>query len=217
MAVTRFRKAVLQGVNPFFIHLVEIHQAVADLIGRIAELQNDFIRAPGNAAQINRKTVPAQDWENDADFTLGKFTPDVSRNVIAGRVIVFRPGNDRLGYGNDIPVTQIESFVIGGEQHAFNNDFRQIVSAFNNGSSYTSRSCPCTSRHLLREKNPLLLSASPSGRPASCLKSRPGSRPRRINRKAEEKDAPTLLACGFRAGALQLAEACENRTHPGGS
>ena len=45
------------GIYPRLINLIPGQQMIADLVGRIAQHQNNFSRPPGNAPETNGKTV----------------------------------------------------------------------------------------------------------------------------------------------------------------
>ena len=114
-------------IDARFVELIQTHQFVADLVRRIAEHQNDLLRALGDASQTNRKPVAGKNRENHADRSAAELLFHVRRNVVHRGVIALRARHNRFGHGDHVPVAQRKSVAAGRLEHAVRDDGRKVV------------------------------------------------------------------------------------------
>ena len=123
------------GIHAGFVHLVQADQFVANLVRGVGEHKHDLLRAHGDTPQADGKAVPAQDREDDAHGSAAALRTDVRSDILHGGVIALGTGNNGLGDGNDIPVTQFKSFFLRSQQDAVRHDGGQVIALADDGAA----------------------------------------------------------------------------------
>ena len=130
LAVLLKRQHVAHGIDALLVQQILVEEMVAHLVGGVAELQHDLLRAHRDAAQADREAVAAQDREHDADGAAAELGADVRRDVLHGGVVALRAGHDGLGHGDHVAVAHGKAEAVlrrRGLQHAVDHDLSQIV------------------------------------------------------------------------------------------
>ena len=123
------------GVNSGFVDLVEAYEAVAHLVGGIAEHKHDFLCAGGNSAQANGEAVTGKNGENNADGAAAELFLYILCNGVYGSVVALCAGGYGLGDGDNIAVVQREALGFGGFKYAFGYNGGKVVSLTDDGAA----------------------------------------------------------------------------------
>lgn len=139
LAVSLERQHVGEGIDPRLVKLVETDQLVADLVGRIAEHEDDLLRALCDAAEADGEAVARKDWENDADRFSAELGADVVRYVAYRGVVALRSRHHRFGHCDDVSVADGEALGLGRLENAFGDYRAEIVSLADDGAADAAR------------------------------------------------------------------------------
>ena len=126
-------------VDALRVDTVQIDQMVADLVGGVAEHQNNLLAALGNAPQANGKAVAAENGEDHANGTTAELCAHISGNIICCAVVALRTCNNGFGHGDNIPVMGSQAILFDGIQDRTGNDLGQIIALTDNRSANTHR------------------------------------------------------------------------------
>jgi hypothetical protein len=120
---------------------------VTNLVGGIAEHQNDLFAAFGNAAQANGKSVAAENRENNTHSFTAQLSADVLGDGIHGGIVALGTGDYGLCNCNHISVAQSKTFAVGSLQDTVHHNGSQVIALADDGAADAAGSSANSSFH----------------------------------------------------------------------
>ena len=129
---------VTVGVDTLFVHSVKADKVISNLVGRVGEHKHDLFCASGNTAETDCEAISAENGEDHANSSFRELCTNVGSNVVNGSIITLRTGNNSLGHGDDIAISDLKTRLPGRLENRIYNDFCQIITASDDGRAHTS-------------------------------------------------------------------------------
>ena len=114
LAIFLFCETACQGINSRFIHAIDVHEGVADFVGRVGELQNDVFCAARDSLEVESEPIAAQNREYETDFSFREKPTRIFSDIV-GRMLI-QPVLPQTCDGNDIAIMQLKTFVFAASK-----------------------------------------------------------------------------------------------------
>ncbi len=142
---TRFIKAVFIWIYSAFIHIVQAHQWIAHLIGRIWKLKIKLLTGHGNALEQYRKSVSAEYGEYNAYVLSAQLVFYILCYMCGSCIVSLGSCNNCLGNGYYVPIIYRKTISLGSIIQAVAYFCCQIISLPEYGTDYPSAGHSCIS------------------------------------------------------------------------
>ncbi len=139
-AVIRFGQDIRIGVDAGRIHLIDVHQVVADFIAGIVEHDGYFSSAAGQPLEDHGKAVAAEDGRQ-YDKVAGQLGGRVTGDGVDRGIIALSTGDQGLRHADDIVVPDGECAALLGLEQRVGNDRNEIVTFSDNRRANAKGSC----------------------------------------------------------------------------
>ena len=141
LAVSLLAQHILIGIDALRIQIIVGDEVIADLVGRIAQLDIQLIEAPGDALEQQGKPITGKDRQYDTGRTAREFAADIRRYLVHSGIIALCAGNGGFRYGEDIAVARGKAFRFCRAEHAIDRHAGKIIALFEDRGAYAAYYC----------------------------------------------------------------------------
>ena len=119
---------VTVGVYAGGVDFVQADQLVTNLVGGIAQHQDNLLCSHSDTTQTNSKSVTGKDGEDYTDGAASQLGLNVIGDILNRCVVTLGTCHDGFRHGNDVAIFKGKAFRFRGLKDTVSDDGRQIVS-----------------------------------------------------------------------------------------